>query len=179
VARRGTPGYANILVTHGVAPATDLFLRSVGREFHIPADLLLQDWDYVALGHWQSKARCTRCAPVPRSRPRGRRRSGTPGPSAFAGEFVDRAAVPLHDRSGAVEHLGHDLAQPLCAHRRRDVHGMHDIGEQHSHLLVLSRLPIADRATARITETRVLPGFRPAHPATHDGPRIWLKSCQN
>ena len=47
-----------------------------------------------------------------------------------AGELVDGAAVALHHRRRAVEQFGHDLAQPLGAHRSGDVHRMHDIGEQ-------------------------------------------------
>jgi DNA repair exonuclease SbcCD nuclease subunit len=45
-------GRVNILTTHGVAEGSDLFVRAVGREYPIPADLLLRGWDYVALGHW-------------------------------------------------------------------------------------------------------------------------------
>ena len=56
---------------------------------------------------------------------------------AVAGELVHRAAVPLHHRRAAVDQLGHDLAQPLRPDRRRDVHRMHHVGEQHRHLLVL------------------------------------------
>ena len=36
--------------------------------------------------------------------------------------------------------FGHDLAQPLRTDRRRHLHRMNNIGEQHSHLLVLRRL---------------------------------------
>ena len=56
-----------------------------------------------------------------------------------AGELVHRAAVPLHHRRRTVDQFGHDLAQPLRTDRRRDVHRMHHIGEQHRHLLVLRR----------------------------------------
>lgn len=48
-------GKINILTSHGVADATDLFLRAVGREFPIPAEAMLRDWDYVALGHWHKR----------------------------------------------------------------------------------------------------------------------------
>ncbi len=54
-----------------------------------------------------------------------------------ASEFVDRAAVPLYNGGTAVSEVGHDFPQPLCAHRRRDVHRMNHIGEENCHLLVL------------------------------------------
>ena len=50
---------------------------------------------------------------------------------------VHRAAVPLHHRRAVVGELGHDLAEPLRPDSRGDVHRMHNIGEQHRHLLVL------------------------------------------
>lgn len=42
----------NILVAHGVATGSELFLRSLGREYAIEADTLLRGWAYAALGHW-------------------------------------------------------------------------------------------------------------------------------
>ena len=54
-----------------------------------------------------------------------------------AGELRDRAAVTLHHCRRAAHQLSHDLAQPLGTDRRRDVHRMNDVGEQHRHLLVL------------------------------------------
>lgn len=47
-----TEGAVNILTSHGVATGSELFLRSLGREYAIEADTLLRDWHYVALGHW-------------------------------------------------------------------------------------------------------------------------------
>ena len=58
---------------------------------------------------------------------------------AVAGETADRAAVPLHHHCRTVDQIGHDLAQPLRTDRRRDVHRMHHVGEQHRDLLVLRR----------------------------------------
>ena len=55
----------------------------------------------------------------------------------ITGELFHRAAVALYHRRAAADQLGHDLAQSLSTHRRRDVHRAHHIGEQHSHLLVL------------------------------------------
>lgn len=46
---------ANILVAHGVAMGSELFLRSLGREFPIDGDALMRDWDYVALGHFHKR----------------------------------------------------------------------------------------------------------------------------
>lgn len=48
-------GRFNVLTTHGVADGSDLFLRARGREFAIPAEVMLRDWDYVALGHWHKR----------------------------------------------------------------------------------------------------------------------------
>ena len=59
---------------------------------------------------------------------------------AVAGETADRAAVPLNHHCRTVDQIGHDLAQPLRAHRRCDVHRMHYVGEEDRDLLVLSRL---------------------------------------
>lgn len=53
------PGMRNILVAHGVAEATELFRRSVGREYTIPASLMVDDWSYVALGHWHTQGPVT------------------------------------------------------------------------------------------------------------------------
>ncbi len=84
---------------------------------------------------------------------------------AVAGELVHRAAVALHHRRAAVGQVGHDLAQPLRTHRRRDVHRMHHIGEQHRHLLVLRRsADLCDRRTALITELGVRRQLRAARP---------------
>lgn len=47
-----SPSGLNILTSHGVATGSELFLRSLGREYAIEADTLLRDWKYVALGHW-------------------------------------------------------------------------------------------------------------------------------
>ena len=51
-----------------------------------------------------------------------------------AGELIQGAAVPFHLSGGPIDQPGHDLAQPLCTHRRSDVHGVHYVGEQHRHL---------------------------------------------
>ena len=74
-----------------------------------------------------------------------------------AGE-LHRPAVAAHHRRRALHQLGHDLAQPLHIHRRRDVHRAHHIGEQHRHLLVL-RCVTRNRSwgTALVTELGVLP----------------------
>lgn len=49
------PGRVNILTAHGVAGGSELFVRSLGREFAIPTDVLSRDWDYGALGHWHKQ----------------------------------------------------------------------------------------------------------------------------
>lgn len=52
---RPTSGRISILAAHGVAGGSSLFRRSVGREFHIPTDLLGAGWAYGALGHWHRR----------------------------------------------------------------------------------------------------------------------------
>ena len=49
------PGAINILTAHGVAESSELYRRAVGREYLIPAELLLMEWAYVALGHWHTQ----------------------------------------------------------------------------------------------------------------------------
>ena len=48
-------GRRNILVTHGVAEGSTLYVQARGREYPIPADVMGRDWDYVALGHWHKR----------------------------------------------------------------------------------------------------------------------------
>lgn len=52
---RPVEGAVNILSSHGVAGGSDLFRRTLGREFAIPTDVLNRDWDYGALGHWHKQ----------------------------------------------------------------------------------------------------------------------------
>ncbi|WP_202638916.1 metallophosphoesterase family protein [Bailinhaonella thermotolerans] len=52
---RPVAGKTNILMSHGVAVGSELFLRAQGREYPIPSDLLLREWDYVALGHYHKQ----------------------------------------------------------------------------------------------------------------------------
>lgn len=49
------PGKVNIISSHGVAGGSELYIRSLGREFAIPTDVLLRNWDYGALGHWHKQ----------------------------------------------------------------------------------------------------------------------------
>lgn len=49
------PDKVNILSSHGVAGGSELYIRSLGREFAIPSDVLLRKWDYGALGHWHKQ----------------------------------------------------------------------------------------------------------------------------
>jgi hypothetical protein len=48
-------GKINILSSHGVAGGSELYVRSLGREFAIPTDVLARSWDYGALGHWHKQ----------------------------------------------------------------------------------------------------------------------------
>lgn len=48
-------GRINIITSHGVAGGSELYVRSLGREFAIPTDVLAQEWDYGALGHWHKR----------------------------------------------------------------------------------------------------------------------------
>lgn len=49
------PGYRDILTTHGVAAGSDLYARSLGREYPVPVEILNKDWAYVALGHYHKQ----------------------------------------------------------------------------------------------------------------------------
>lgn len=49
----------NIFSSHGVAGGSELYVRSLGREFHIPTTVLSRDWDYGALGHWHKQGPVT------------------------------------------------------------------------------------------------------------------------
>jgi DNA repair exonuclease SbcCD nuclease subunit len=49
------PGKINILTSHGVAGGSELYVKSLGREFAIPTEVLGRDWEYVALGHWHKQ----------------------------------------------------------------------------------------------------------------------------
>lgn len=48
-------GKINIFTSHGVAGGSELYVRSLGREFHIPTTVLSRDWEYGALGHWHKQ----------------------------------------------------------------------------------------------------------------------------
>lgn len=52
---RPVPGKINIISSHGVAGGSELYVRSLGREFAIPTDVLARDWEYGALGHWHKQ----------------------------------------------------------------------------------------------------------------------------
>jgi exonuclease SbcD len=45
----------NVLVAHGVAGGSTLYRRVLGREYHIPTEVLARDWEYGALGHWHKR----------------------------------------------------------------------------------------------------------------------------
>jgi len=49
------PGKQNVLTAHGVAGGSELYLRSLGREFTIPTEVLARAWEYGALGHWHKQ----------------------------------------------------------------------------------------------------------------------------
>lgn len=52
---RPVPGKMNIISSHGVAGGSELYVRSLGREFAIPTDVLARNWEYGALGHWHKQ----------------------------------------------------------------------------------------------------------------------------
>jgi DNA repair exonuclease SbcCD nuclease subunit len=49
------PGMQNVLLAHGVAGGSTLFKRVMGREYHIPTEVLAREWEYGALGHWHKR----------------------------------------------------------------------------------------------------------------------------
>lgn len=52
---RPLPSKMNIISSHGVAGGSELYVRSLGREFAIPTDVLARNWEYGALGHWHKQ----------------------------------------------------------------------------------------------------------------------------
>jgi len=48
-------GRVNVLTSHGVVGGTDLYKRTIGREYAIPIDVVTRGWDYVAMGHWHKR----------------------------------------------------------------------------------------------------------------------------
>ena len=89
---------------------------------------------------------------------------------AVAGELVHRAAEALHHECRTTDHIRHDLAQPFGAHRRRDVHRVHDIGEEHRDLLVLGLgFGLGHRYTAAMAEPSIRQRFGAARAARHYG----------
>ena len=90
-----------------------------------------------------------------------------------AGEAADRAAKVLNHHCRTVDQIGHDLAQPLRTNGRRNVHRVHHVGEQHRHLLVLSRLGgRGDGRAAFVAELGVRWQFGAARPTRQS------RSCQ-
>lgn len=49
------PNRTNILVAHGVVGGSDLYKRTVGREYALPIEVVVRGWDYVAMGHWHKR----------------------------------------------------------------------------------------------------------------------------
>ena len=52
---RPVDSMVNVLTAHGVAGGSELYLRSLGREFSIPTEVLSRAWEYGALGHWHKQ----------------------------------------------------------------------------------------------------------------------------
>ena len=48
-------GKTNILVSHCVVGGSELYKRSIGREYSLPIDVITRGWDYVALGHYHKQ----------------------------------------------------------------------------------------------------------------------------
>jgi hypothetical protein len=87
---------------------------------------------------------------------------------AVFGAPIDSPSVPLHHSSGVIDKFGHNLAEAFRTHRGRDVHGVHDVGEQHRHLLVLRRSGgLGERRTALTAELRYRIELRAARPTRH------------
>jgi DNA repair protein SbcD/Mre11 len=78
----------NILTAHGVAGGSELYVRSLGREFAIPTDVLARNWEYVALGHWHKQG------PVPLF---GAKKDGDHGRIWYAGSPENMGFGDLRD----------------------------------------------------------------------------------
>ena len=82
----------NILTAHGVAGGSELYVRSLGREFAIPSEVLSRSWEYVALGHWHKQG------PIPLVGAGGSRRGDTSvGRAWYAGSTENMGFGDLKD----------------------------------------------------------------------------------
>lgn len=88
---RPIEGKINILSAHGVAGGSELYVRSLGREFAIPTDVLVRDWEYGALGHWHKQG------PVPLVGAGGKQGDPSKGRIWYAGSPENMGFGDLRD----------------------------------------------------------------------------------
>lgn len=88
---RPLPGKVNVLAAHGVAGGSELYVRSLGREFSIPTDVLARSWDYGALGHWHKQG------PVPIVATGAKASGGDAGRVWYAGSTENMGFGDLRD----------------------------------------------------------------------------------
>lgn len=92
---RPVDGKLNLFSAHGVAGGSELYVRSLGREFSIPTDVLARDWEYGALGHWHKQG------PVPIVRTGGKRKKDDAAPETgriwYAGSTENMGFGDLKD----------------------------------------------------------------------------------
>jgi len=114
---RPLDGKVNIISSHGVAGGSELYVRSLGREFAIPTDVLARNWEYGALGHWHKQGPVPIAATGAKTRaaikksnsdqavPSSQAHScGQPDPRAVAG--VDYLDVDSDAESGRIWYAG-------------------------------------------------------------------------
>lgn len=110
------PSSINIFSSHGVAGGSELYVRSLGREFAIPTDMLSQPWDYGALGHWHKRG------PVPIVSAGGRRGRDDVGRIWYAGSSENMGFGDLKDEGERRGWLKVELRPGDMPHvERRDV----------------------------------------------------------
>lgn len=125
----------NILVAHGVATGSELFLRSLGREYAIEADTLLRGWSYAALGHWH------------RQGPVNLGASGTMKNVWYAGSLENMGFRDVRDNGESRGYLRVVLNQGACT-----------VTPVHLPIRPMFRLPVVEAAgmeAKTITETLI------------------------
>ena len=118
------PGRTNILVSHGVAGGSSLYRRVLGREYTIPTDVIVRDWDYAALGHWHKQG------PV-----------GAAGKAWYAGSTENMGFGDLRDNGDERGYLRVTIEQ-----------GRTDVHVRNLPIRQMLRLPVIDASEKNIEE---------------------------
>jgi DNA repair exonuclease SbcCD nuclease subunit len=150
-------GRQNVLVAHGVAGGSELYRRSLGREYPITTDVLARSWDYVALGHWHKQG------PVPLLVTGGSHQDSEIGRVWYAGSPENMGFGDLSDDSPERGYLrvsldGHAMpvvervALPIRPMRRLAVVEAADLSPEAISALLVERLNAAEITGAVVSQ---------------------------